>query len=128
MAATWKTDPKDRTNFTDILDAFIDSNPTCRHKLLPDPVTSRKGQSAGKASCELPSLYEADEGTDGGKTEEIAIVNCDSLQPAACDTSLQHNAKRDDDGRRSSYASREQQENPYMVPDDLEVVVIHSQD
>ena len=118
MAATWKTDPKDRTNFTDILDAFIDNNCTCRQRLSSH--AGRKGQATSRASCELPSLHEVDEEADDSLTAVIA---------AGRNSCVDDDQKDEQDEACGNFSIlRQQQENPYMVPVDLEVVLVHSPD
>lgn len=119
MAATWKTDPKDRTNFTDILNAFIDNNCTCRQRLASP--SRRKGQATRRTSCELPCLSEVDEGADDETVEGGGAAG--GITGRAEDDEKDAHS----DARRNVTSLREQQENPYMVPVDLEVVV-HSGD
>lgn len=116
MAATWKTEPKDRSSFSDILDAFIVSNCTCRHRLATH--SGRRRQSSRKGSPELlPSLCEVDEGTDDDTAEGMAC----SRNRADADVTLD----TEDQEERSVCHLQQQKEDPaYMVPRELEAVVV----
>lgn len=116
MAATWKTDPKDRTNFPDILDAFIASSCTCRLRLTSH--SGRRGQSSRRTSPELPSLYEVDEGVD----DELgagAKACCSGGDQADADQKVAQDAEHS-----PACHSGQQAEDPYMVP--LQAVVTKS--
>lgn len=117
MAATWKTDPKDRTNFPDILDAFISSSCTCRHRLTCH--SGRRGQSSRRTSPELPSLYEVDEGVDDEQGVETACYSGTDRADADQKVILVSE-------HRNACDSGQQAEDPYMVPLELQAVVTHS--
>ena len=112
MAATWKTDPEDRTNFNDILDAFIGNNPMCKQRLAAQ--TSRKGQPGTgcrtRGSADLPCLVEVDE-----EVLAAGVADCNAMpsqHQASVALALSSSCRRGD----------EQTADTYMVPLELEGV------
>ena len=106
MAATWKTDPADRTSFADILDAFLINCRSCRQRLAVDGKPTER-----QASIRLPG--DDDALTAAGGVDQATSNSCTGDGMAA------EQASKEIKGACHRH-QEEEGTDTYMVPVELE--------